>query len=319
MDSQIASVLDEAFPGREVAETNSPGPSWNEQNRTVQVVFVDGEAIYLKLAVDGDPSGVVRESAVIPYVGANYRIPVPTVLASDPEHEIPYLATAPVPAADFLSRWDDAGEAQREQFAREVGESLARVHDQRFDRHGHVVGGGAAGLELDAGPWTDVLVDTIEDLREITPDDQFDHHFDDVIAAVEDARDLLDSAPAALLHGDTAVPNCFRADERIGFLDWEIAHVGDPVRDLQYTRDQHFDSLRSSGPERLVTAFYDGYREQAGGLPEGFDDRLPVYEAVNHLGISGHVERIAEFHDEPRDELSAWIDAEMSRLLATIR
>jgi aminoglycoside phosphotransferase (APT) family kinase protein len=319
MDSQIAAVLDEAFPDREVAETSPPGPSWNEQNRTVQVTFADGETIYLKLAVDGDPSGVVRESAVIPYVGANCEIPVPTVLASEPEHEIPYLATAPVPAADFLSRWDDASESERKRFAREVGESLARLHGQRFDRHGHVVGGGAAGLELDAGPWTDVLVDTIEDLREITPDEQFEHHFDDVIAAVEDNRNLLGEAPAALLHGDTAVPNCFRTDGRIGFLDWEIAHVGDPVRDLQYTRDQHFDSLRSTGPEELVTAFYDGYRAEAGGLPVGFDDRLPVYEAVNHLGISGHVERIAEFHDEPRTDLVEWIDAEMYRLLEAIR
>jgi aminoglycoside phosphotransferase (APT) family kinase protein len=318
MDSEVATALGEAFPDRTVAETDPPGPSWNEQNRTVQVTFDGGETIYLKLAIDGDPSGVVRESAVIPYVDAHCRVPVPAVLASDTEREVPYLATAPVPAADFLAQWDEASEVEREQFAREVGVSLARLHTQRFDAAGHIVGGGADGVELDCGPWTNILVDTIEELREITPDDRFDYHFDDVIAAVENNRELLDAAPPALLHGDTAVPNCFRTDGGIGFLDWEIAHVGDPVRDLQYTRDQHFDSLRSSGPEALVTAFYDGYREVAGELPDGFDERLPVYEAVNHLGTSGFVDRIAEFHDDPRAELADWIDAEMYRRLEAI-
>lgn len=315
MESEVAAALADAFPDREVVETRPPGPSWNERNRTVEVEFDDGSEAYLKVSVGGDPSGIVRERAVIPYLDATCRVPVPAVLASGTAGGRPYLATAPVGGELYHRIWGEADETKRVALAREVGVALARLHDRRFERHGYVVGGGADGLEIEAGRWSDVLVDTIEDLRAIAPDKRFDHHFDLVIDAVEDNRELLDDAPAALLHGDPSKPNCFRTDDGVGFLDWEITHVGDPVRDLHYTRTQHFDSLRSSGPEALVEAFHDGYRNEAGDLPSDFEERLPVYEAVRLLGTSGFFERVAAFHDEPREDLAEWVDTEMQHRL----
>ncbi len=318
MDDRVASVLGETFPDREVEDLLPTGPSWNEANRTVGVEFVDGERSYLKLATDGDGSRVARERAVIDYASANADVPVPTVLASDAGGRVPYLATAPVPGRNLLGLWSDADEAERATLARRVGRALAGVHALRFANHGHVVGGGADGLELDAGSWTDVLVDTIARKRDLAPSERFGHHFDEVIAAVEANRALLDDAPAALLHGDPAQPNCFRGDDGVGFLDWEIAHVGDPARDVYRARDQQFDSLQSEGPERVVSAFHDGYRERAGGLPDGFAERRPIYEAVRLLGTSGFFERMAAFVDEPREELADWLGAEMERRLAEL-
>ena len=327
MDERLSAALDAAFPDREVAELRSTGPSWNDQNRTVRVEFANGRSAYLKYATDGDGSRVARERAVLEYVGVNCGVSVPTVLASDADGTplkrgdgaVPYLATAPVRGANLLDRWSGASPDERAALAREVGAALAGVHERRFGSHGHVVGGGADSLELRTGPWTDVLVDKIDEMRSMAPSDRFDYHFDEVAAAVEANRDLLDDAPAALLHGDPAQPNCFRGESGVGFLDWEIAHVGDPVRDLHRARDQQFDSLRADAPEEVTTAFYDGYRERAGGLPDGYEDRRPVYEAVRFLGTSGFVEKVAQYVDEPVEELAAWIRKEMDRRLAAIR
>ncbi|NHN47800.1 phosphotransferase [Halostella sp. JP-L12] len=318
MDDRIASALSAAFPDREVASTEPAGPSWNPTNESVRVDFADGRTAYLKVAVDGDGTRIARERGTIEYIGANCDVRVPAVLSSDADGEVPYLATAPLAGESIVGPWSEWGVAERAETARRVGEALADVHAERFGAHGHIAGGGADGLDLDTAPWTDVLVDTIEDVRALSPSDRFDRHFDEVIAAVEANRDLLDDAPAALLHGDPAMPNCFRGADGIGFLDWEIAHVGDPVRDLHRVRAQQIDGLRSAGDERLVTALHEGYRERAGGLPPGFEERRPVYRAVRFLGTSGFVEKTAEFADESLEEFAAWVDAEMERRLAEI-
>lgn len=318
MDSRIASALEAAFPDREVATVQSTGPSWNDGNRTVGVEFADERTVYLKIATDGDGSRIARERAVVDYVAANSGVPVPTVLASDAERRIPYLATAPVPGRSFLEVWAESDVDRRAALARQVGAALADVHALRFEEHGHVVGGGANGLELDAGPWTDVLVDRIGDMRALASDDRFDHHFDEVIAAVEANRELLDDAPAALLHGDPAQPNCFHTDDGVGLLDWEIAYVGDPARDLYRARDQQLRPFRDDAPEQVVNALYDGYRERAGGLPDGFEARRPVYEAVGFLKTSGYLDKYADYLDEPAEELAEWVRDEMERKLAKI-
>lgn len=319
MDSRTASVLENVFPDREVDDVGSTGPSWNEKNRTMEIDFADGETIYLKMAIDGDGSRIARERAVLAYAGSNYVVSVPAVVASDTGGQVPYLASAPMAGQSFLELWSAGDVKKRAVLAQEVGRSLASVHTLRFENHGRIVGGDRDTLELDVGPWTDVLVETIVEMRAIVPSDRFDHHFDAVIAAVDANRALLDDAPAALLHGDPAQPNCYRGPAGVGFLDWERAHVGDPVRDIYRTRDQVFDSLRTEGPDQIVSAFYDGYRERAGRLPAGFEDRRPVYEAVRFLGTSGFYKKMAAFVDEPPEEFARWVRAEMDRRLAKIQ
>jgi aminoglycoside phosphotransferase (APT) family kinase protein len=318
MDEQVAAALDAGFPDRDVGQVVEAGPSWNEANLTVGVEFADGGRIYLKTASDADGSRIARERAVVDYVAAHTSVPVPAVVAADADAPVPYLATAPVDGTDLLTLWSDADQSGREALARRVGQGLARLHTARFDAPGHVVGGDADGLDLDTAPWTDVLVDTIELMRELAYSDRFDHHFDRVIDAVRANRDLLDDTAAALLHGDPAQPNCFAVDGRIGFLDWEVAHVGDPARDVYRCRDQQFTPVRDDPPDALIDAFYDGYRREAGGLPDGYHDRVPVYDAVRLLGVSGHFGQTVEFYDEDPDEFADWLDAEMDRRLHRI-
>lgn len=319
MDGAVADALADAFPRRSVTAVSEAGPSWNDGNRTVEARFEDGRRAFLKAAVDGDAAKVERERAAIGYVDAHAAVPVPSVVAAATADPVPYLATAPMTGGTLASLWADAAADERAALAREVGRGLARVHDCRFETHGRIVGGGAAGLDLDPGSWTDVLAATISEMRAMAPCDRYDHHFEAVSDAVEANRGRLDRAPAALLHGDPAGPNCVRTEAGVGFLDWERAHVGDPARDVYRALSQQFGGLREDPPDALAAALLDGYRSVAGSLPAGHEERRPVYEAVRLLGTSGYFDRVAAFHDEPREELAAWVEAEMRRRLDTVR
>jgi aminoglycoside phosphotransferase len=316
---RVVAALDDAFPERTVAEVSGTGPSWNDQNRTARVGFTDGGTAFLKVATDGDGTRVARECAVTDYVGDHTDVAVPDVLAADPEGDPPYLATAPLGEHSLRVQWDGADEATRQSLLERVGVALAALHEQRFDAHGHVVGGGAGGLDIDTGAWTDVLLDRIDYIRSVAPARRFDDHFDRVATVVEANRDVLDDARAALVHGDPAMPNCFPRPDAVGFVDWEAAHVGDPARELHRATDQLLGGTGDDVTDRLLAALEGGYRERAGSLPAGSAEREPVYDAVRYLGHTGFYERWVEFVDEDRETLARKFETEMERRLEAAR
>jgi aminoglycoside phosphotransferase (APT) family kinase protein len=365
------------------------GPSWNGGNDTVRVDFADGDSVYLKVAIAGDGSRIARERAVLAYVAGTGSVPVPSVLAADADADVPYLATGPAPGRELLPAFEAAGRSRRRSLLWRVGAALAAVHERRFETHGEILGdgrhggaldtadgrsagersadgrsagersadgrsagdvtGGGAGLELETADWTDVLCATIERTREIGTTDRLEGHFAAVRDCVEANRDVLDGAPAALLHGDVAKPNAFVVDrdrgsdgerdrgsdgERgrgpdadiendagspgIALIDWELAHVGDPARDLVRARDQLCNGFDTDGPSRLGEAVYAGYRARAGGLPEGFAARRPIYRVVRVLGRSGFIDQWATYLDEPVEDLVDRIDAELDSRLDAV-
>ena len=343
MEETVETALGAAFPGRVIDRTFGVGPSWNGANETVGVVFADGSRVFCKVAVAGDGSRIARELAVLRYLDAERSISGPEVLAGDPDASVPYLVTAPAPGRELLGVWEEAEEAQREALLRRVGATLATLHAERFETHGEIVGGSDEGeigsrsgsaLILDPAPWPDVLRATIERTREIGTSERLADHYDAVFDCVEANRDRLGGAPAALLHGDVAKPNLFVTDDGgvgvdaesrtdtgpdgITPIDWELAHVGDPARDLVRAEDQLLNGFDSSGPERYAEALYKGYRERAGGLPPGFAERRPVYEVVRMLGRSGFIDQWATYLDEPIDRLVDRANAELRARLDAV-
>lgn len=319
MDAQTEAALRHAFPDRSVAEVGSTGPSWNDLNRTVELTFADGETVYLKISTTGDGERIARERALLDYVGANVDVPVPTVTATEPDFEVPYLATPAVEGESLIRRWGRGDTAERRDLVTAIGRTFATLHAERFDRHGRILGGDADGLERETGSWIDVLVGQIEQKRRIAPGERFPDCFDRVIDAVESNREVLDGAPAALLHGDPAHPNGFLVNGRVGLLDWEIAHVGDPARELHRMRTQLLESQYFDVADELETVLFDAYRETAGSLPDGFEKRREIYEAVGYLGKAGFFSKWAPDDERPNDEIADAVAAELERRLAVIR
>jgi aminoglycoside phosphotransferase (APT) family kinase protein len=332
MDERVETALGEAFPGRSVDRTFGVGPSWNGANETVGVAFADGERAFCKVAVAGDGSRIARELAVLRYLDAERSVSGPAVLAGDPDATVPYLVTAPAPGRELLDVWEEANEDRREALLRRVGATLATLHAERFESHAEIVGGrvgadGAPSLALDPAPWPDVLRATIERTREIGTSERLADHYDAVFDCVEANRDRLEGAPAALLHGDVAMPNLFVVDDGAGAaagpdgivpIDWELAHVGDPARDLVRAEDQLLNGFDSRGPERYAAALYQGYRDRASGLPRGFAERRAVYEVVRMLGRSGFVDQWVTYLDEPLESLVDRADAELRSRLGAV-
>jgi len=366
----ISRALSAAFPDRSVERLTGVGPSWNGANETVGVTFADGGRAFLKVALTDENRRIDRERAVLRYVDAHGPVPVPEVLAVDPDSDPAYLATAPARGRELLGVYEAASDGERERLLRRVGGALAALHADRFTRHGEIVGAGTEtgtaahgdvarsgaawgdAAEIDAdewtdpptrlsvefAPWPDVLLATIERTHEIGTSERLAGHYDAVAECVRANRDLLAGAPAALLHGDVAKPNLFvtsdgtavdgndatGADGTVGGgtgiapIDWELSHVGDPVRDLVRAEDQLLNGFDSTGPDRFAAALREGYRERAGGLPAGFERRRPVYEAVRILGRSGFVDQWATYLDEPVDELVERADRELRARLDAV-
>ncbi|QUO47025.1 MULTISPECIES: phosphotransferase family protein [Halorubrum] len=343
----IDRALAAAFPDREVDRLTGVGPSWNGANETVGVVFADGERGFLKVALADESRRLARERAVLGYVGEHGPLAVPEVLAADPDGDPAYLATAPAPGRGLLGVYEAASGDERERLLRRVGGALAALHADRFESHGEIVGAGTetgsaaegavtadadapTGLAIEFASWTDVLLATVERTREIGTSERLADHYDAVVDCVRANRDLLDGAPAALLHGDVTKPNLFvtaeggRADATatddpgVAAIDWELSHVGDPARDLVRAEDQLLNGFDSTGPDRFVAALREGYRERAGSLPEGFDRRRPVYEVIRMLGRSEFIDQWVPYLDEPLDALVERADAELRARLDAV-
>lgn len=341
MDGEIDTALTAAFPGREIDRVTKTGPSWNGANETVGVVFATGDRAYCKVALDGDGTRIAREHAVIEYLDKKRKWATPDVLAVDPTATPPYLVTSHVRGETMLDRWDtvdttpvDTGTTETPQTSQRttllwrIGATLAHLHEERFDSHGEIVGSATgptpdtesgAPLALETGSWPDVLRSTLDRTRKIGTSDRLASHYDAVAACIEANRDRLSGAPAALLHGDIALPNLIvDGCETITPIDWELAHVGDPVRDLVRAEDQLLSGFDERGPERYTAALYAGYSEHAGGLPPGFDEREPVYRVVRMLGRSGFIDQWAALLDEPIDEVAARANAALERRLDAV-
>lgn len=318
MDEAVASALEDAFPDRVVEEVGPAGPSWNENNRTTRIEFADNAPVYLKIASDGDSSRLARERAVIGYVDTRGEGAVPAICESGLEAAFPYLATEPLPGDSVADAWENWTIPERATVARLVGRTVAGLHETSFESHGRIVDGDADGLELRPEPWPDMLLGSIEYIRELAVSDRFDHHFDNVAAAVEANRDRLETAPAVLVHGDVTRGNCFRRENEIGLIDWEDAHAADPVRELRRTQHQLLEPGRAEADDETIDALEEGYRDRAGGLPEGYADRRPIYGALSFLDTSGFFDNWAPDADEPTEELARWVEEEMDRRLAAI-
>lgn len=337
MKSRVRTALVDAVPNRSVDRLTDTGPSWNGGNGTLGVVFTDGSRAFCKVATDGYGSRIARELAVLRYVDSERALAVPEVLAADPDATVPYLVTGPAPGQELLRAWEHANDTNRQALLRRVGATLATLHADRFERAGEIAGAASASdgsveLVLDSAPWPDVLRSTIDRTREIGTSERLADHYDAVLGCVESNRDRLAGAPAALLHGDVAKPNLFVADaggrsaesgpgigpDGVVPIDWELAHVGDPARDLVRAEDQLLNGFDTTGPDRFAAALYGGYRERAGGLPVGFAERAPIYRVVRMLGRSGFIDQWGTYLDEPIDDLVARADAELQARLSSV-
>lgn len=230
---------------------------------------VDGERCYaLRRAAGGAPSafagamgGIATEARLFQAARAA-GVPSPEILrVFEPGDEL---------GAGFLMEWldgetlgarivrGDALAALRPQLARQCGAALARIH------------------AIDTAPFKDALpLRTPEQLVRETWQ-QYQSHGTPQPMIDFTARWLLDHLPPPvtprLVHGDFRNGNLMIAPGRgiTGVLDWELAHLGDPLRDLGWlcTASWRFGGELPVGGFGTLDDLLEGYAAVAGARPD---------------------------------------------------
>lgn len=206
---------------------------------------------------DADPTGMEREAAAIRAAG-RAGVPVPEVLhaaAVDRAIPAPYVVTSCVDGESLprriLRTFDGEQAHDGEAFAHQLGQIAARVH----------------AADVPDGLF-DVKTDELADWRA-----QFSA-YGIASPAFELAFTHLAQSPPpesapTFVHGDLRMGNLMVRDGRVAaVLDWELAHIGDPVSDLGWLCAVQW---RFGGPGQAAgvgsrDALLRGYRD-AGGRP----------------------------------------------------
>jgi len=185
---------------------------------------------------------------------------------------------------------DEVYAGTREGLVEALGAILARIHavdpDQRRLR----------GLEWprpDRSPAEDQLATSLAAVRELAPDPH------PVLELA--ARWLRERLPArqrrTLVHGDFRVGNVmFDADGVVAVLDWELAHVGDPVEDLGWlcTKAWRFGSELPAGGVGTREALLEAYEKGGGGAVDV--EHLRFWEALGSFKVALVFIRQAHVH-----------------------
>lgn len=301
----VARHLDVPEGAVEVAELRRLAGGASRELWALDVVLRrEGGVESLPLVLRRDPPGRSGESdraleARLLVAAAEAGVPVPRVLCSGPDPE------RPESACFLMERLEgeaiprrllrDAAYADlRAGLARELGRVLARIHTIDPDAPA------LAGLPRPAAgraPALDQIETLAAGVREMAPEPH------PVLDLAE--RWLRERAPTpgrrTLVHGDYRMGNVLCDAQGVrGVLDWELAHVGDPVEDLAWlcTRAWRFghDAQAAGGVgtrEELLAGYAEGGGAPVDPAALGFWEALGSYKVAfvfiqqSHVFLSG--------------------------------
>ncbi|MEZ4281538.1 MAG: phosphotransferase [Myxococcota bacterium] len=104
-----------------------------------------------------------------------------------------------------------------------------------------------------------------------------------------DHHDAIEAAwargPQTLIHGDAHIGNLFIDGDRVGFLDWGMAKIGTPMRDLGFFLTMGLESEDRRREEHELVRHYLAAREALGGSPIAFDAAWEAYRIEAAYGV----------------------------------
>ncbi len=94
-----------------------------------------------------------------------------------------------------------------------------------------------------------------------------------------------DAGPQTLIHGDAHIGNLFLDGDRVGFLDWGMARIGTPMRDLSFFLTMGLESDDRRRDERDLIQHYLDVRRTIGGSPIPFEDAWLAHRIHAAYGV----------------------------------
>ena len=235
----------------------------SRQTYAVDVRTVNGGArrLVVQVAAEGYEHSMVQEAAVL-RVAAAAGVPVAAVVTASDDPSVvgaPYIVLAHVAGETIARRIlrDEAFAPARAALAGQLGHALGALH--RIDPS--AVAAGVTGLEQ-VDPLTRYR-DVLDELGEPHPT------FELAFRWLERTRPP-SARRVALVHGDARLGNLIVDSSGLAALiDWELAHVGDPLEDLGWL---------------CTVAWRFGGPGPVGGFG-AYDDLLRAYEAASGVTV----------------------------------
>lgn len=94
-----------------------------------------------------------------------------------------------------------------------------------------------------------------------------------------------DAGPRTLIHGDAHIGNLFVDGERVGFLDWGMAKIGTPLRDVSFFLTMGVEPADRRREERDLIQHYLDARRALGGSPISFEDAWLAHRIHAAYGV----------------------------------
>ncbi|MEE4026027.1 phosphotransferase family protein [Gordonia sp. PKS22-38] len=217
-----------AIWGREVAVRQSRVLPAGASRTTYALTVGDGsgdEAVIVRAVPAAEPgSGGLTAEVDVLRAAMDAGVPVPEVLdlgdSADGDNVLgfPYALMRFVDGESIARRIlrDDAYGPIREDFARQAGGILARIH---------AMDTATTGLTS--------IGDPVAALRTLFPREYEEAPAGIVLAIDWLERNRPEPSPETVVHGDFRLGNLLITPDRISaVLDWELAHLGDPMEDL---------------------------------------------------------------------------------------
>jgi aminoglycoside/choline kinase family phosphotransferase len=82
------------------------------------------------------------------------------------------------------------------------------------------------------------------------------------------------------LHGDPHIGNLFLDGDRVGFLDWGMATIGSPLKDVSYFLTMGVEPEDRRRLQRELLQHYLDVRKALGGTPISFDDAWAAHRVL---------------------------------------
>ncbi|MEE9413849.1 MAG: phosphotransferase family protein [Acidimicrobiales bacterium] len=210
------------------------------------------------------PISATAEAALINLM-AEAGVPVPCVLGSDDAHDAVGGSVLIAEHVDGVTiprhvlRAVEANSPVGEHLARQCGTALAKLHSAAIDRVPDSVPRVVEPNFFSA--YVPTIVQALDHLQHSQPTFRF-------AAAWLEQNQPISSCEPSLVHGDFRNGNIIvDRDGLAALLDWELAHVGDPMEDLAYLcmRTWRFGNHhRPVGGFGSIESLRDGYTEAGG-------------------------------------------------------
>lgn len=238
-EATLTQHLQKQFPGCRVEKMSVMAGGFSKTTIFFTLAHASGESESLVIRKDlpvDYTSNVDFEFPLLQHVfKAGFPVAEPLWLESDPRtFGGRFMVSRRVSGSTDISRW--AGDPKAvDKFARQLAKTMVDLHSLKLEQLGYsaeVAARNAGQATLDEiERWYRVLVDNRAE-REAYPIEEM------AVAWLKaNIPQTLYSRPACLAHGDIGFHNMMIDDGKVtALLDWEFAHIGDPIEDLLYTK-----------------------------------------------------------------------------------